>query len=551
MLILSAVLVTALWIFGPVVYALTGDVADVIAGGIPNGADALSSCISNPATVAVTTAGSLLVASSLDSIVLEVRGNSVFPFAGYVRSGNLGNGGPATLAQLSMPVDVVFDKLRQVTYILDGSACVVRKVAAPGNISTYAGTGTCGDTGAGGPATNFAFSNPAAIALDPAANTLYIADTYNNRIRAVLGDGTLMNVVGTGGTSPSLSPDGTNALSVNLKALMSITWAAPLGYLYILTSASGIAGTGSYVLVLYPNGTVFRIAGDGGACTSTGDNGPATDANICAQHITWNNATGALLVTDTFSHRIRQINITTGNISTIASSLTPTVPGAQACSLTYPTSTTAAPDGVLYVAIRSQNRVCRWDPTTNKVMTIAGNGFAGESGNGNLASLSAVYSPAGLVFDADVGKLLFSDKTANAIRSITANGYIDRYAGLGSLSAGSAQNGNATLVRINNPYGMCLEKNGSLLILDTANHVVRRMYRNQTIVTVAGSGTFGFNDDGLLALDTWFSQPQAVIPAVGGWQFVVADTGNHRVRGVGADGRVRTLAGTGFTTAYH
>src|SRR5439155_9661794 len=105
-----------------------------------------------------------------------------------------GDGGPATAAQLR-PGGVALDPAGNL-YIADFGNGRVRKVTPGGTISTYAGTGTPGFAGDGGPATAAQLSFPQGVALDSAGN-LYIADSDNNRIRKVTPGGPISTYAGT------------------------------------------------------------------------------------------------------------------------------------------------------------------------------------------------------------------------------------------------------------------------------------------------------------------------------------------------------------------
>lgn len=113
-------------------------------------------------------------------------------------SGDLGDGGPATAAFLNIPNDVVLDAAGNL-YIADSNNHRVRKVAAgSGIITTFAGTGQEGSSGDGGPATMAALALPLGLAVDAAGN-IYIADRNNNRVRKVAaGTGIITTIAGVG-----------------------------------------------------------------------------------------------------------------------------------------------------------------------------------------------------------------------------------------------------------------------------------------------------------------------------------------------------------------
>ena len=108
----------------------------------------------------------------------------------------LGDGGPATSAWLYGPAGVAVDRRGNV-YIADSTSARVRKVSPGGTISTFAGTGTPGFSGDGGPATSAKLAFPGGVAVDGKGN-VYIADYGNSRVRKVSRGGTITTIAGTG-----------------------------------------------------------------------------------------------------------------------------------------------------------------------------------------------------------------------------------------------------------------------------------------------------------------------------------------------------------------
>ena len=195
------------------VYRLeSGGTVTLIAGapGFPSavgdGGPATSARISNPSAIAFDASGNLYIAEPFDSRVRKVTPQGIIStFAGTGHAGYSGDGGPASSALLSTPVDLKVDGSGNV-YIADLTASVVRKVSTNGTIATVAGNGTRGFSGDGGPATQAALSGAAAIALDSSGN-LFIADRPsaastitpigdNNRIRIVNASGVMSTLAG-------------------------------------------------------------------------------------------------------------------------------------------------------------------------------------------------------------------------------------------------------------------------------------------------------------------------------------------------------------------
>ncbi|ARF59226.1 RICIN domain-containing protein [Streptomyces gilvosporeus] len=155
-----------------------------IAGSDGDGGPAVSAQLNRPRGVAVGRAGELYIVDAEDHRVRKVAADGkISTVAGTGTAGSDGDDGPAASAQLATPFEVAMDSIGTL-YIADYANHRVRKVAADGKISTVAGTGTAGSDGDDGPATSAQLNKPIGLAVDR-ANTLYIADHANHRVRKV------------------------------------------------------------------------------------------------------------------------------------------------------------------------------------------------------------------------------------------------------------------------------------------------------------------------------------------------------------------------------
>lgn len=150
-----------------------------------DGGLAVDAELSNPTAVAVDSSGNLFICDAGNSVIREVSSSNISTVVG----------GAATELQLNQPDGIVFDS-KGAMYIADtGNRRIVKFI--PGFISVIAGNGTLGDSGDGGPAVEAALGDPMGLAVDAAGN-LYIADTFNSKIRKVTPDGTISTVAGDG-----------------------------------------------------------------------------------------------------------------------------------------------------------------------------------------------------------------------------------------------------------------------------------------------------------------------------------------------------------------
>ena len=188
--------------------------------------------------------------------------------------------------------------------------------------------------------------------------------------------------------------------------------------------------------------------------------------------------------------------------------------------------------------------VCSLNPIdAQTIRTIAGTGTAGFSGDGAQADRAAFNSPVGVHGD-NTGQTWVADTGNHRIRRITATfDTVVTYAGTGTVGYtgdGSA----ATAATLNTPTDVFVDSTGNVWIADTGNHVIRKITTAGVISTVAGTGVSGFSGDAAAATSAQLNSPAGVYVTNGGVIYI-ADRGNHRVRRVSAAGTITTIAGTG------
>ena len=271
---------------------------------------ATSARLGNPQGLAVDTLGNLYIADSLEHVVRKVDATTkiITRVAGNGIASYSGDNALATNATLNTPSGITVDAAGNL-YIADSGNNRVRKVdAVSGLITTMAGPGS-GSLADGGPAVSATLSNPSDVALDSAGN-LYIADTYNNRIRKVDLSGTITTVVG-GGT-PTAGTDGLGNGGLATNALLS----RPYGITFDSSGTLYIADTYNHLIREVNNGIISVVAGNGNP-TYSGDGGAAINASLNAPHALRFDSAGSLYIADTNNMVIREVN-GAGVISTIA-----------------------------------------------------------------------------------------------------------------------------------------------------------------------------------------------------------------------------------------
>ena len=188
------------------------------AGSSGDNGPATAATLNLPQGIAVDLSGNVFVADTANSRVRKISNGTITNYAGNGTAGYSGNGGSATGATLNTPVGLAVDKSGNL-YIADQGNNVVRMVSAGGTITTFAGNGTQGYSGNGGPATSAQLNGPQGVAVDSSGN-VYIADTLNSVIREVTPNGIIQTIAGTG--IAGYSGDGGLAIAAQLGSPTSV-----------------------------------------------------------------------------------------------------------------------------------------------------------------------------------------------------------------------------------------------------------------------------------------------------------------------------------------
>jgi trimeric autotransporter adhesin len=463
---------------------------------------ATSAQLSGPNGIAVDSSGNLYICDSVTSRVRKVSGGVIASIAGTGFIERVEGGyrvhNPATDAQLIQPRFVAVDAAGNV-YIADYHKHRIRKVSN-GAITTVAGTEEQGFSGDGGPATSAQLWGPSGVAVD-STGALYIADTYNHRIRQV-SNGIITTVVGNGTRGFGGDNGPANAAALSSPESVAVDSS---GNVYITDRGNGRIRKVS-------NGVITTVAGTG-TFSFGGDGGPATSA---------------------------QLHLYTP-IGDFPSTRPEPLSGVAVDSA-----------GNVYIADELNQRVRRI--SGGVITTIAGSAATSgrESGDNGPATSAELRNLIGVAVDSK-GTFYVGGAYSHRIRKVSG-GVITTVAGNGT-SGFSGDDGPAASAQVNSPLGVAVDSAGNLFIADTGNHRIRKVSRG-VITTVAGNGTQGFSGDNGPALSAQLSFPRGIaVDSAGSLYFVdgqpkLSERGNfsYRVRKV-SKGVITTVAGGGASTA--
>ena len=373
------------------------------------------------------------------------------------------------------------------------------------------------------------------IAVDKNGN-IYIAMRDNNIISRVDTHGNMTRFAGTG--ESGFSGDDGKATEAQLKIPAGLTFDKK-GNLYIADRNN------HRIRKVDTRGIITTVAGNGTAGFS-GDGGKATQAQLNLPSGVAVDDKGNIYISDRSNNRVRVVD-NKGTITTFAGNGGDGYSGdsgpATKAQLSKPFGLALDKKGNLYIADRENNRVRKVNPQ-GIITTVAGDGgffFMGDNGPSYRASIAG---PTGVVVDKN-GILYIADRNNNRIRSVDTQGMIRTVAGTGQQD----YNGESEIARDTNlylPFGMALDQDGKILIIDRSHYRIRRIdLRRGSIETVAGNGVKMFAGDGGPATGAKLSFPHGIAVDKKG-NVIISDKGHYRIRRVSPDGIIQTIAGNGI-----
>ncbi len=315
--------------------------------------------INTPYGVAADAAGNLFIADCANNRIRRVDASTgiITTYAGTGSTYFSGDGGQATNANIQAPRGICVDGAGNVIFSDYGNNRIRKITASTGIITTLCGSSSPGYGGDGGQSTLASVNYPWGVAVDEAGN-IYIADQLNNRVRKINTSGIISTIGGNG--IASYGGDGGQATAARIQYPTGVA-IDPVGNIYVADQGNCL------IRKIDPSGVITRFAGATPAthsCGYTGDGGAATDAK-----------------------------------------------------LNLPMGVSVDMYRNVYIADMDNNCIRKVD-TFGIIRTIAGNGTAGFSGDGGMATAAELNAPTGVATNTTLGKVYISDNSNNRVRVI-------------------------------------------------------------------------------------------------------------------------------------
>lgn len=332
-----------------------------------------------------------------------------------------------------------------------------------------------------------------------------------------------------GGTVTSVAGTGVNGFSGNGGPALAADIANPHGIVVAPDGTVYFSEDSNHVVRrITPDGIITTVAGTG-TLGFSGDGGPAIAANLDTPMGLMLAPDGTLYVADSGNGRVRAIDIN-GVIRTVAgggraSASAMSVPvGALEVSFSKPHAVARGLDGSLYISDDTLSRIFRMDPAGQVTLLVGG---GRDKTDGALATSVDISSPLGMAVGQN-GDLYFTEFDENRISRVDASGRYWRVAGTGTAGF-SGDKGPAVLAQLDRPHTVDIAADGALYVTDEGNSRVRRIGLDGYIDTVAGNGEFSYDGDNGPPLAASFSQPRVVFVHKDG-SLWIADYSDDRIR---------------------
>ena len=334
------------------------------------------------------------------------------------------------------------------------------------SVSTFAGNGQKGYSGDNGPATEAKMDNPFGVVRGP-DGAIWYCEYTGQRIRRVDQDGKIHLVAGTG--KVGYTGDGGPATEATFNLPHELRFGPKRGNLFIVDMMNHAVRK-----IDTTTGIISTVVGTGKPGYS-GDGGPANQAQLKNPHSIQFDANGDLFICDIGNSVIRNVDMKSHVITTIAGTGKPgdSPDGApvKGTPIKGPRSIDFDAAGNLWVCTREGNQVLKLDLKADKISLIAGNGKKGFTGNGGPAKLATLSGPKGVAFDA-AGNAWIADTESHSIRMVNMKtGNLELKIGTGVK--GDGPDGDPLKCQLARPHGVFVDKDGSVYVGDSENHRVR------------------------------------------------------------------------------
>ncbi len=510
-----------------------------------DGGPATQAQLNSPYGLALDVQGNLYIADlgnarirrvALDGTIKTVAGG------GTLAAGGANDGTLATSVALSAPRNLAFDGNGNL-YISDFNGERVYVLAPTGSLTTFAGTGAVGSAGDNGAATQAQLNHPAGLAFD-SQGSLYIADSGNHLVRRVK-QGAITSYA-RASTPAGLAFDGLGSLYIADIAAADIIVISPSGSASTLpvpavdvsfsVGAGVYASVGTEVLLIGTGYSVAAVAGAGNL--ASGDGGPATNARLNHPSGAAVDSSGNVYIADRDNNRIRSVH-PDGTIVTIAGNGFAGNSGdggpALQAELNSPSSVSIDSSGNLYIADTGNSRIRKITP---------GGIISSAVSTGLLAPVYALADSTGTLYISDqaAGKILTAG--SNGIPATLLSGLsspqelaLDGQGNLYFAEAGAARvsqrspSGAVTQIGSgwNIPRGVAVDPSGNIFVADPGLEQIFEITNGGALAAIAGTGSAGFSGDGGAATAAQLDFPWSLALGENG-ELIFADLENNRIR---------------------
>lgn len=346
--------------------------------------------------------------------------------------------------------------------------CLTLPVHAQNSVETVLGTGKEGKASLDGPALSVAISQPFGISTGP-DQALYVCEVGSHVIRRVdLTTGQTKMVAGNG--RKGYSGDGQSALKAELNEPYEVRFDSVGNMLFVEMQNHLVRRVDA------KTGVISTVAGTSQPGFS-GDNGPATAAQLNQPHSIVLDRNDNIYICDIRNHRIRRVEAASGIITTFAGTgqqgKTPDGSPVAGTALNGPRALEFDGTSTMFLALREGNALFRFEIADGHLKHLAGTGKSGYSGDGGPAKSAQLAGPKGVALSA-AGDLYFADTESHTVRVYRpAKDTVETVIGDGK--AGDGPDGPPLHCRLDRPHGVFVSSDGWLYVGDSNNHRVRRL----------------------------------------------------------------------------